>query len=81
MNVGQLRQRLSEFKDEAPVLMEDFTMREIHEVRSVSHDRMCEWIEQQTKNVCVFSINENRNPEPNALELGVEMRRLGLAGA
>lgn len=60
MNVGELRLRLNGFKEEAPVLMEDFMMREIHEVRSVSHDRMCEWIEQQKKDVCVLSINEQR---------------------
>ena len=66
MNVGQLKQRLNGFKDEAPVLMEDFMMREVHEVRSVNHDRMCEWIEQQKKDVCVLSINENRKPREDA---------------
>ena len=60
MNVGQLRQRLNGFKDESPVLMEDFTMREIHEVRSVNHDHMCEWIAQQMCDVCVLSIEETR---------------------
>jgi len=62
MNVGELKQRLNGFKDEAPVLMEDFTMREIHEMRSVSHDRMCEWIAQQMQDVCVLSINATRIP-------------------
>lgn len=60
MTVKELKQRLNGFKDDAVVLMEDFTMREIHEVRSINHDRMCEWIEQQRKDVCVLSINETR---------------------
>lgn len=61
MNVGELKQRLNGWKDDAPVLMEDFMMREIHEVQSVEHDRMCEWIEQQMKDVCVLSINKIRH--------------------
>lgn len=60
MNVGELKQRLNGFKESAPVLMEDFVMWEIHEVKSVSHDRMCEWIKQQMLDVCVLSINEKR---------------------
>jgi hypothetical protein len=62
MNVGQLKQLLNGWKDDAPVLMEDFTMREVHEVKSASHAQMCEWIEQQTRDVCVLSINERRGP-------------------
>lgn len=61
MTVGQLKAQLAGFKDDAPVLIEDFTMREIHEARSVTQDRMCEWIAQQMQEVCVISINENRN--------------------
>jgi len=61
MTVGELKARLAGFKDDVPVLMEDFTMREIHEVQSVSEDRMCEWIAQQMREVCVLSINKNRN--------------------
>ena len=60
MTVKELKQRLNSFAEDVPVLMEDITMREVHEVRSVSHDKMCEWIEQQRKNVCVLSINEKR---------------------
>jgi hypothetical protein len=60
MTVKELRQRLNGFSDDAPVLMEDFTMREIHEVKSVNHDKMCEWIQQQMRDVCVLSIRDNR---------------------
>lgn len=60
MNVGELKARLEGFKDDAPVLLEDITMCEVHELRSVSNDRMCEWIAQQMKDVCVLSIKENR---------------------
>lgn len=56
MTVKDLKQRLNGFKDECPVLMEDFTMREVHEVHSVNPDRMCEWIAQQMQPVCVISI-------------------------
>lgn len=60
MNVGELKQRLAGFKDECPVLLEDITMREIHELRTVAADRMCEWIQQQMKDVCVLTIKEKR---------------------
>lgn len=62
MTVGELKAKLAGFKDDAPVLMEDFTMREIHEVRSVSGDRMCEWVAQQMRDVCVISTKDDRNP-------------------
>lgn len=60
MTVAELRQRLNGFQDDAVVLMEDFTMSEVHEVQSANHDRMCEWIAQQMKDVCVLSINHER---------------------
>ena len=70
MNVAQLKTRLNGFKDNAVVLIEDFTMREIHEVKSVNHDRMCEWIEQQMRDVCVLSINESRSSKLTAHQSG-----------
>lgn len=64
MSVKELKQRLNGFDDESPVLLEDITMCEVHELRSVSHDRMCEWIEQQKKPVCVLSIKDTRSTNP-----------------
>lgn len=60
MNVGELKQRLNGFKDESPVLIVEQVMGEVHELRTVEHDSMVEWIEQQRKHVCVLATGPKR---------------------
>lgn len=64
MNVGELKRLLNGWKDDAPVVIEDCTMMEVHELRTVRHELMVEWIEQQKKDVCLLSINEVKQPIP-----------------
>lgn len=54
MTVSQLKQRLNGWPDNAPVLVMNNGY-ECNELRQVEHDRRCEWVEQQMKDVCVLS--------------------------